>query len=68
MATTEYVIVWEAIGFMRQCTALDDDLNDMIKIDMCHTVLNLLVQTIQEVQDKLQWRVLINVVLLLRKK
>ena len=56
MPTAEYTITRETIGLMRQCTALDDDLHDMIKIDMCQTVLSLGVQTIQEAQDELRWK------------
>ena len=56
MPTAEYIITRETIGLMRQCTALDDDLHDMIKIDMCQTVLSLGVQTIQEAQDELRWK------------
>ena len=57
MPTADYVIARETILLMRQCTALDDDLHDMIKIDMCQTVLSLGVQNIQEARDELRWNV-----------
>ena len=57
MPTAEYIITRETIGLMRQCTALDDDLHDMIKIDMYQAVLSLGVQTIQEAQDELRCNV-----------
>jgi len=56
MPTAEYVMARETIGLMRQYAVLDDDLHDMIKIDMCHTVLSLGVQTIQDAQDELRWK------------
>ena len=51
--TAEAIIVRETIGLVKQCTALDDDLHDMIKVDVCRTVLRLGGQTLQEAQEEL---------------
>ena len=55
MPTAEAIIVRETIGLVKQCTALDDDLHDMIKVDVCRTVLRLGGQTLQEAQEELMW-------------